>query len=986
MVRPFIISHHDVQGTLQEGVSSGRDAHTPQVSPDRHQATVRNQKKHVTIATWNVRTMQQAGKTENIIKEMDRMAINILGISEMRWKNSGERREGDHLIIYSGGERHARGVGFVLDKEHARAVKGFMAFSDRVILLKISSKPLDYNIIQVYAPTTESTKEDLEKFYDELNGALKTCKSQEVTMVMGDFNAKVGMGRQDNIVGPHGLGARNERGEVLVEWAAQNRFTIANTWCEVPERRKWTWRSPGGYAKNQIDFILIKERFRNAVKSCKSYPGVDCGSDHAPVIAKLHMKLRKLKKARTKPKLDLQKLKENPGIKEQYKIEVSNRFATLENITDVEEEYRHITTSLVSAAEKIIPKQKKKARQRWMTEEILELMEDRRKLPRGSDEYREKDREIKRRCDEAKEDWLKKECEKVERLYRTDIKNMFQKVKDLSGKNKTTHSAGYLLSKDGTPIMEKEKIRTRWCEYIAELYGSERDEEFEPHYNNEGPQIMKEEVKNALKKMKKGKATGEDGVSTELIEALEEMGINKITNIMNKIYDSGTIPQGMLTSTFIALPKKPKAAECGQHRTISLMSHITKILLRIIMLRIRNKIRPEIGEEQCGFVEGKGTMNAIYILKTLGERAMEMQQDLFLCFIDYTKAFDTIQHQHLIQLLEELNVDGKDLRIIKNLYWAQAANIRVDGEVGEYVKIRRGVRQGCVMSPDLFSLYTEFVMRKIDNMPGIKVGGKNINNLRYADDTVLIATKEDDLQHILNIVNNESEEVGLKINNKKTFTMTISKQKEPPTCNITLCNQQLQQVDSFKYLGATITSDGRSIGEIKIRIAQAKTAFMDLRKILTSQRITTETRRRVLENYIYPILQYGSEAWNINRKAADIINAAEMWCYRKALKISFEDHITNEEVLTRMGTERNLLKSTRKRQAQFFGHAMRREKLEHLVTTGKIEGRKSRGRPREKILDGISGWLSSEPLDVLRRVREREEWKAMVTYASRLGT
>jgi hypothetical protein len=145
-------------------------------------------------------------------------------------------------------------------------------------------------------------------------------------------------------------------------------------------------------------------------------------------------------------------------------------------------------------------------------------------------------------------------------------------------------------------------------------------------------------------------------------------------------------------------------------------------------------------------------------------------------------------------------------------------------------------------------------MRKIDNMPGIKVGGKNINNLRYADDTVLIATTEEDLQHILNMVNNESEEVGLKINNKKTFTMTISKQQEPPACNITLCNQQLQQVDSFKYLGATITSDGRSIGEIKIRIAQAKTAFMDLRKILTSQRITTETRRRVLESYIYPIL------------------------------------------------------------------------------------------------------------------------------------
>ena len=145
-----------------------------------------------------------------------------------------------------------------------------------------------------------------------------------------------------------------------------------------------------------------------------------------------------------------------------------------------------------------------------------------------------------------------------------------------------------------------------------------------------------------MKKVRKGKAAGEDGVSVELIEALEELGIRKLTQVINKIYDSGELPHGMLRSTFIALPKKAKAVECSQHRTISIMSHVTKILLRIIMLRMRNKIKSEIGDDQCGFDEGKGTTNAIYMLKTLGERAIEMQQDLFLCFIDYIKAFDTM--------------------------------------------------------------------------------------------------------------------------------------------------------------------------------------------------------------------------------------------------------------------------------------------------------------------------------------------------------
>ena len=101
---------------------------------------------------------------------------------------------------------------------------------------------------------------------------------------------------------------RNERGEACVELATQNNFTIGNTWFKVHRRRKWTWRSPGGNIKNQIDYFLIKSRFRNAIKSSKSYPGADCGSDHIPVVTELRISLRKLKKTKPKQKVDLEKL------------------------------------------------------------------------------------------------------------------------------------------------------------------------------------------------------------------------------------------------------------------------------------------------------------------------------------------------------------------------------------------------------------------------------------------------------------------------------------------------------------------------------------------------------------------------------------------------------------------------------------------------------------------------------------------------------
>ena len=121
----------------------------------------------------------------------------------------------------------------------------------------------------------------------------------------------------------------------------------------------------------------------------------------------------------------------------------------------------------------------------------------------------------------------------------------------------------------------------------------------------------------AIKKLKEGKASGPDGVVIEMLLPLEEIGTTQLTILLNDIYESGHIPNDMKKSAFITLPKKPEATECEQHRTISLMSHITKILLRIIMMRVWNKIRPEIAEEQCGFVEGKGTTNAISLLRTI---------------------------------------------------------------------------------------------------------------------------------------------------------------------------------------------------------------------------------------------------------------------------------------------------------------------------------------------------------------------------------
>ena len=743
---------------------------------------------------------------DNIKKEMKRMNINIVGISEVRWTGAGQMRYQDCTIIYSGGDEHQRGVGLILDPVSSKALKGFWAVNDRIIVAKLNGKPFDIGLIQINAPTADKDEEVVEQFYEDLDKSMKQLKSQDIKIVMGDFNSKVGKERVENIVGPFGIGEMNARGERLTDWCRENKFIVTNTWFKNHPRRMWTWKSPGDRSRNQIDFILIQERFRNSMKSSKSMPGADGGSDHVPVIGIMKVKLRKLKKSKRTPRLDFNILKTDKDLRNTFKISVKNKFDGLDNLTTAEERWQKMKESIQETAGELIPETNRKEHKSWMTEDILNLMEERRKAKNDDNLYNRINKTIRNNCNEAKEQWINSQCQEIENNMSGDTKYMHQKIKEITAQ-KSISKSGCIKSKTGNILMDKNDILKRWSEYIEDLFYDTRGPTPTIESTIEGPAILKEEVEHALSKMKQGKATGPDGVPAEAIVALEDLGITEITKLMNIIYDTGEIPVDMKKSISITLPKKPGTTDCEQHRTISLMSHLTKILLRIIMKRVRNKLSPEIAKSQFGFVSDSGTRNAIFTLQTLMERSVEAQKDLYLCFIDYSKAFDRVRHEDLFKILTKLTIDGKDLRILQNLYWEQEAAIRIDGEYSEFKPICRGVRQGCVMSPDLFNIYSEMILRNINDHKGVKVNGHNITNLRYADDTVLIAGSENELQAALDIVTEESGKMGLELNAKKTECMVISKKGQIPTCNIRCKGENIKQSNQFKYLGFLITSD-----------------------------------------------------------------------------------------------------------------------------------------------------------------------------------
>ena len=277
------------------------------------------------------------------------------------------------------------------------------------------------------------------------------------------------------------------------------------------------------------------------------------------------------------------------------------------------------------------------------------------------------------------------------------------------------------------------------------------------------------------------------------------------------------------------------------------------------------------------------------------------------------------------------------------------------------------------MSPDLFSLYTEVIMRNIKEMEGFSVGGVNINNLRYADDTIIIADSEQKLQNLMDVIVDESGNKGLDINKEKSYVVFgISKKAENPNCSIRVKGDVLKQNQEFKYLGSWVTSDGKSDKEIRHRIGMAKRAYRKMERVLASHSIKFATKLRLLKCYVWSVLLYGSESWTIRRAMQERLQVVEMWFLRRMLRIPWVDRVTNEEVLGRAGTHRQLMRTIVTRQICFLGH-IKEGTTGRASLTGRIAGKRSHGRQRLTYL----GWLQRATgiplLELVRSCKRREE-------------
>ena len=232
---------------------------------------------------------------------------------------------------------------------------------------------------------------------------------------------------------------------------------------------------------------------------------------------------------------------------------------------------------------------------------------------------------------------------------------------------------------------------------------------------------------------------------------------------MSANLENSAMATGLEKVSFFPMPKKGNAKECSNYHTIALILHASKVMLKILQASLQQYVNHELLDVQAGFRKGRGPRDQIANIFWIIKKSKRVPENIYFCFINYAKDFDCVDHNKLWKILKEMGIHDHLICLLRNLYAGQEATVRTRHGTTDWFQIGKGVRQGCILSPCLFNLYAEYIIRNdgLDEaQAGIKITRRNINNLRYAYDTTLMAESEEELKSLLMKVKEESENLA----------------------------------------------------------------------------------------------------------------------------------------------------------------------------------------------------------------------------------
>ncbi|XP_028649227.2 LOW QUALITY PROTEIN: uncharacterized protein LOC114645554 [Erpetoichthys calabaricus] len=932
------------------------------------------------IGTWNVRTMYETGKMAQVAAEMEKNNLIMLGISETRWTQVGQRKlKTGELLLYSGHEEnnatHTQGVGLMLSKLAQKALIGWEAHGPRIITasFRTKHKKIKLNVIQSYAPTNDSDEKEKDQFYNRLQKIVETFRARDI-VIMGDFNAKIGPDNTgyEQVMGIHGLGVMNDNGERFTELCALNNLVIGGSIFPHKRIHKSTWVSPDSLTEYQIDHICICKKFRRSLQDVRVRRGADVASDHHLVVASMQLKLKKNWKETTqcRVKYDVSRLKIS-SVREEFRLQLKNKFEVLQERHQEEEgsrvqiSWQAVKETLRTACQEVVGT-KKQHHKEWITAGTLGRIEERKQKKAAvnnsrtraskataKEEYAEAHRTVKKSIRKDKKDFIDGLAAEAEQaVYNGNMKQLYDTTKKLSGKYNRPERP--VKDKEGKAITGLEQQMNRWSEHFEELLNRPVPPN-PPDINpaNEDLPIncgkpTREEIRKAITLMKNGKAAGPDDIPAEALKADLEASVEMLYPLFEKIWEEEEIPTDWKEGYLVKLPKKGDLSNCNNYRGITLLSVPGKVFNWILLERMKDIVDPQLRDEQAGFRQNRSCTDQIATLHIIVEQSLEWNTPvLYINFVDYEKAFDSVDRGTLWKLLQHYGIPAKVVNLIKSSYEGITCRVIHGGQLTNSFQVKMGVRQECLLSPFLFLIAIDWIMKTStsERRNGIQwTLWSQLEDLEFADDLALLSHSQQQIQEKTNVLAATSSQVGLNIHTEKTKIIKINSSSNNP---VILNGSSLEEIQSFTYLGSIIDQQGGTDTDVKARIGKARAAFIQLKNIWASRELTLTTKIRLFNTNVKSVLLYGAETWRTTKNTTRRIQTFTNTCLRKILHIRWPDTISNTNLWERT-CQHSVEVEIWKRRWGWIGHTLRKPQtsITRQALRWNPQGKRKRGRPR----------------------------------------
>lgn len=929
--------------------------------------------KRLRIASLNVGTM--TSKSFEIEEMMKRRRIDILTVQETKWKNLGNRarfldtKTRAFKMFYHGTTNGKNGVGIIVAEHLLNNIISISKTSDRLMSLKLVIDNERWNILSVYAPQIGCDEEEHEAFWLDYTTVINNIPDSEMIFSAGDMNVHIGKSNSsfESCHGGYGFGVRNDAGEKLLNLCQSKGWIVVNTMFEKQEEHLITYCSGG--RTTQIDYHLCPKFMRRRIRDCKVIPGDPIAKQHRLLLTEFFVRpVKKTAKIKVPEKIRWKRLNSESGDKfislmQEWLTDILNCSDDLspQEMWDNVQEVCHIKATKmlgVTRGSRHIDHEtwwwnedtkkavaaKKAAFQAW-TLCRNGTVEEKQRLHA---EYQACNKQTQKTVAQVKAAALKDLYDELEELgdkeiHRTsDAQELRQgssfdntkiyKIAASRRRNaKEIQSPRYIKDAAGNLLVKDKEICQRWREYCDELLNTEFPRESipsaEPNLSDIPEDFTEEEVAQALKMMKNGKAVGPDDIPVEFWKSVGSVGIKFLTVMFNKMMRGAPMPDQWRTSYLIPLYKgKGDTTDCNNSRSIKLIPHSMKHYERTTGFRLRPLIR--LSDNQCGFVQGKSTFDAIQSLRILIEKFREAMIDLFLIFIDLEKAFDRIPRDLIWTALRAQGISEVYVRMVQDMYDNSRTKIRCAAGISEEFNINVGVHQGGVLSPLLFNVTFDYLLKlqQQHQQDSTEQQTTDVWEYKFADDATLVSPNLEKLQASMDSWTNVLESNGLKISRTKTeflhcnFSNTVA----DTVPQIKLGDTVLPQCEKFKYLGSMVNQEGTCEDDVSHRISVGWMKWKENSGVLCDPKMPPRLKGRYYTTVVRPSMTYGSQCWTMYAHFKNKMTAAEMKMCRMSLGVTKLDKIKSDRIRGTLHIKKSICAKIEDDAASWWQHIQRR--------------------------------------------------------------